>query len=46
MTAKRLNHFMIMGHYKEMVDNLDLEKIAGEFICRNENRQKVLGIPQ
>ena len=46
MTAKRLNHFMIMGHYKEMVDNLDLEKIAAEFICRNENRQKVLGNPQ
>ena len=46
MTAKHLNHFMIMGHYKEMVDNLDLEKIAAEFICRNENRQKVLGNPQ
>ena len=46
MTAKRLNHFMIMGHYKEMVDNLDLEKIAAEFISRNENRQRVLGNPQ
>ena len=43
MKAKRLNHYMIMGHYKEMVDNLDLEKIAFEFIRRNENRQKVLG---
>ena len=46
MTAKRLNHFMIMRHYKEMMDNLDLEKIAAEFISRNENRQKVLGNPQ
>ena len=43
MKAKRLNHYMIMGHYKEMVDNLDLEKIAFEFIRRNENHQKVLG---
>ena len=34
---------MIMGHYKEMVDNLDLEKNAAEFISRNENHQKVLG---
>ena len=41
MKAKRLNHFMIMGIYKDKVDKLDLEKIAEKFIKRNENQQKV-----
>ena len=45
MKSKRLNHYMLMGHYKEMTDSLDLEKLAVEFIKRNEKRQKILGKP-
>ena len=45
MKSKRLNHYMLMGHYKEMTDRLDLEKLAVEFIKRNEKRQKILGKP-
>ena len=36
---------MLMGHYKEMTDSLDLEKLAVEFIKRNEKCQKILGNP-
>ena len=43
MSAKRLNHFMVFGHYKDLVDNLDLEKIVDEFIEGNKTREKVLG---
>ena len=43
MSAERLNHFMILGNYTEMVDKLDLKKIAKEFISRNERREKVFG---
>ena len=43
MTAKLLNHFMITGHYKKDLDNLDLDKIADEFISRKEKREKVFG---
>ena len=43
MSAKRLNHFMVIGHYKDLVDNLDLEQIADEFIEGRKTREKVLG---
>ena len=43
MSAKRLNHFMVIGHYKDLVDNLDLGKIADEFIEGRKTREKVLG---
>ena len=34
---------MITGHYKKDLDNLDLDKIADEFISRKEKREKVFG---
>ena len=34
MTAKRLNHLMIIGNYKSLVDKLDMNKIANDFISR------------
>ena len=40
MSAERLNHFMILGLYTEMVDNLNVDKIATEFISRYEIRKK------
>ena len=43
MSVKRLNHFMVIGHYKDKVDNLDLEKIADEFIEGRKTCEKVLG---
>ena len=43
MSAERLNHFMILGHYTKMVDNLDSEKIATEFISRYEVPEKTFG---
>ena len=43
MSAKRLNHFMVIGHYKDLVDKLDLGKIADEFIEGRKTREKVLG---
>ena len=43
MSPKRLNHFMILGLYTDMVDKLDLTEIAEEFIKTNERREKVFG---
>ena len=43
MNAKKLNHFMIVGHNKDIFDNLDFEEIADEFISRTDRRQKILG---
>ena len=43
MLAKRLNHFMVIGHYKDLVDKLDLGKIADEFIEGRKTRENVLG---
>ena len=34
---------MVIGHYKDLVDNLDLEKIADEFIEGRKTRENVLG---
>ena len=43
MSAKKLNHFMIVAHNKAIFDSLDFEEIADEFISKNERRQKILG---
>lgn len=43
MNAKKLNHFMIVAHNKDIFDNLDFEEIADEFISRTDRRQKILG---
>lgn len=43
MSAKKLNHYMIVAHNKSIFDNLDFDEIADEFISKNERRQKILG---
>ena len=34
---------MIVGHNKDVFDNLDFEEVVDEFISRSERRQKLLG---
>ena len=45
LTQERLNHFMVMGLYPELVDKLDTNKIADEFIsrCYDNTRTKQFG---
>ena len=43
MSQKRLNHFMILGVYPELVDKIDSTEIVKEFASRNERRQYVFG---
>ena len=39
----RLNHTMVLHIYKEMLDNLELDSIANEFVQGSEHRLTVLG---
>ena len=43
MKQKRLNHYMILGIYSELVDELDTAKIAEEFISRVDRRKATFG---
>ena len=45
MTQERLNHYMILGTYKEQLDNIDLKKLAKEFVLRKPRRENILQIP-
>ena len=43
MTQKRLNSLMILHVHKDKTDNLDLLKVANEFVCDHERRQFIFG---
>ena len=46
MTQERLNHYMILGTYKEQLDNIDLKKLAKEFVLRKPRRENIFQIPK
>ena len=43
MTQERANHFMVLGIYPKMLDNLNSNDIVEEFIKRNSRREHVFG---
>ena len=43
MTQGRLNHLMILSIYKDMLDNIDLDKICNEFVTANDRRSTIFG---
>ena len=43
MGQARLNHLMVLNIYKEMLDELDLNVAADEFVRGNEHRLRVFG---
>ena len=43
MTQKRLKHLMILHIYSQLTDEIDLIKIANEFVSQNEYRKAHLG---
>jgi hAT family C-terminal dimerisation region len=45
MSQPRLNHVLILNAYREMVDELDMNKIITSFILRNEMRQRTFAVP-
>ena len=46
MSQERLNHYMILGTYKEQLDNIDLKKLAKEFVLRKPRRENIFQIPK
>ena len=46
MSQERLNHYMILGTYKEQLDNIDLKKHAKEFVLRKPRRENIFQIPK
>jgi len=46
MSQERLNHYMILGTYKEQLDNMDLKKLAKEFVLRKPRRENIFQIPK
>ena len=43
MTTQRLNHMMILHVHKDLTELLDLNRVAAEFVSRNERRQHCFG---
>lgn len=43
MKQARLNHTMVLHIYKEMLDALDLNSVANEFVKASEHRLSVFG---
>ena len=43
MKQRRLNHLMILRTYKNQLDQLDLTKIASDFINKNDTRKNIFG---
>ena len=41
--SERLNHLMILQIYNQLTDEIDLIKIANEFVLKNEYRQSTFG---
>ena len=46
MTQKRLNHYMVLGIYKEHLDTIDLKELAKEFVLRCPRRENIFEIPK
>lgn len=44
MTARRLNHVLLLHIHKDITETLDLHCIAKEFVCRNDRRKSVFGL--
>ena len=40
MLQERLNHYMVLGIYKKHLDDIDLKKLAKEFVLRNPRRER------
>ena len=43
MNQTRLNHTMVLHIYKEMLDDLELNSVANEFVQKSEHRLSVFG---
>ena len=43
ISQTRINHFMILGTYPELLDNMDSIEIAKEFIRRKARREHTFG---
>ncbi|MEO0685480.1 MAG: hAT transposon family protein, partial [Cyanobacteria bacterium J06649_11] len=43
MKQERLNHLMVLYAYKDRLENLNLNKIANEFISKNDTRRLTFG---
>ena len=46
MSQERLNHYMILGTYKEQLDNIDLKKLAKGFVLRKPKHENIFQIPK
>ena len=45
MGQARLNHIAVLHVHQELVDNIDIQEAAEQFISKNESRMKVFGKP-
>ena len=43
MKQSRVNHLMTLSVYKSQLDQLDLTKIASDFINKNDARKRIFG---
>ena len=43
MSQLRLNHMMILSIYKKLVDELDLNAVANEFVDSSDHRLRLFG---
>ena len=43
MSQKRLNHFMTLAVYPELVDELNLREIGEEFVAKRSSCESVFG---
>ena len=43
MTQQRLNNLMVLHIHKDLVDSLELERVAKDFVSGREGRQRVFG---
>ena len=43
MSQKRLNHFMTLAVYPELVDELNLREIGEEFVAKGSSFESVFG---
>ena len=43
-TQSRLNHVAILNIYPHEVDNLNMEELMNEFICKNPRRTSVFAL--
>ena len=43
MKQSRLTHLMILSAYKNQLDQIDLTKIASDFVNKNDARKHIFG---